>query len=191
MGMSAIARLLMARGDRVSGSDSGAWPLAQALAADGATVATKFDPKNVLGADILVRSSAYGDANPEVAAARAAGIPVWKRGDAWRELARGRRVVAVAGTHGKSTTTAMTWAALRGGGIDASLICGAVLRDTGSNAHAGTSDVLVIEADEHDRAFLSLAPTVAVVLNVEHDHVDVFPTIADVAQAFADFADRI
>ena len=75
MGMSAIARLLMARGDGVSGSDSGAWPLAQALAADGATVATKFDPKNVLGADILVRSSAYGDANPEVAAARAAGHP--------------------------------------------------------------------------------------------------------------------
>src|SRR5256884_8039956 len=77
MGMSAVARLLMARGDTVSGSDSGAWPLAQALAADGATVATKFDPKNVLGADILVRSSAYGDANPEVAAARAAGVPVW------------------------------------------------------------------------------------------------------------------
>src|SRR3989442_1778349 len=109
MGMSAIARLLMARGDGVSGSDSGAWPLAQALAADGATVATKFDPKNVLGADILVRSSAYGDANPEVAAARAAGIPVWKRDDAWRELARGKRVVAVAGTHGKSTTTALAW----------------------------------------------------------------------------------
>ncbi|TMG38669.1 MAG: UDP-N-acetylmuramate--L-alanine ligase [Chloroflexi bacterium] len=190
-GMSAIARLLLARGDVVSGSDRGHWPLADALARDGARVATSFDAANVAGADVVVRSSAYGDANPEVAAARASGIPVWKREDAWRELARGRRVVAVAGTHGKSTTTAMTWAALRGGGIDASLICGAVLRDTGSNAHAGTSDVLVIEADEYDRAFLSLAPTVAAVLNVEHDHVDVFPTVADVRDAFAAFAGRI
>ena len=190
-GMSAIARLLLARGDVVSGSDRGRWPLADALARDGARVATSFDAANVAGADVVVRSSAYGDANPEVAAARASGIPVWKREDAWRELARGRRVVAVAGTHGKSTTTAMTWAALRGGGIDASLICGAVLRDTGSNAHAGTSDVLVIEADEYDRAFLSLAPTVAAVLNVEHDHVDVFPTVADVRDAFAAFAGRI
>src|SRR5438128_8326453 len=188
MGMSAIARLLMARGDRVSGSDSGAWPLARALAADGATVATEFDPKNVRGADILVRSSAYGDANPEVAAARAAGIPVWKRDDAWRELARGKRVVAVAGTHGKSTTTALTWTALRAGGLDPSLICGAVLRDLGTNAYAGRGDVLVIEADEYDRACLSLDPEIAIVTNVEHDHGDVFPTHADVKRAFRHFA---
>src|SRR5438552_19154901 len=131
MGMSAVARLLVARGDVVSGSDKGSWPLAQALAAEGAVVATEFEAGHVTGADVVVRSSAYGDANPEVAAARASGIPVWKREDAWRELARGRRVVAVAGTHGKSTTTAMTWAALSGGGLDESLICGAVIRDTG------------------------------------------------------------
>jgi UDP-N-acetylmuramate--alanine ligase len=188
MGMSAIARLLMARGDRVSGSDQGAWPLAQALAADGATVATAFDATNITGADVLIRSSAYGDANPEVAAARAAGIPVWKREDAWRELARGKRVVAVAGTHGKSTTTALAWTALRAGGLDPSLLCGAVLRDIGTNAYAGRDELLVIEADEYDRAFLALEPEIAIVTNIEHDHIDVFPTYDDVKQAFSRFA---
>ena len=191
MGMSAVARLLIARGDSVSGSDHGAWPLAEALAAAGATVATAFDANNVADAEIVVRSSAYGDANPEVAAAHAAGIPVWKREDAWRELARGKRVVAVAGTHGKSTTTALVWTALRAGGLDPSLICGAVLRDIGANAHAGSGDVLVIEADEYDRAFLALAPEVAIVTNIEHDHIDVFPTHDDVRRAFGRFASGI
>lgn len=191
MGMSAVARLLLARGDSVSGSDKGSWPLAQALAADGATVATAFDAKNIAGADVVVRSSAYGDSNPEVAAARAGGIPIWKREDAWRELARGKRVVAIAGTHGKSTTTALVWTALRAGGLDPSLICGAVLRDLGTNAHAGGGDVLVIEADEYDRAFLSLEPEIAIVTNIEHDHIDVFPTYDDVKQAFARFRSGI
>jgi UDP-N-acetylmuramate--alanine ligase len=191
MGMSAVARLLMARGDSISGSDKGEWPLARALAADGAIVATAFDPKNVEGADVVVRSSAYGDANPEVAAGRAAGIPVWKREDAWRELGRGKRVLAVAGTHGKSTTTALAWTALRAGGLDASLMCGAVLRDLGTNAYAGRDDVLVVEADEYDRAFLSLEPEIAIVTNIEHDHIDVFPTRDDVQQAFTRFASGI
>ncbi len=191
MGMSAVARLFMARGDTVSGSDKGDWPLAAALAADGASVANAFAAKNIAGADVVIRSSAYGDGNPEVAAARAAGIPVWKREDAWRELARGKRVVAVAGTHGKSTTTALAWTALRAGGLDPSLICGAVLRDLGTNAYAGRDDVLVIEADEYDRAFLSLEPEVAIVTNVEHDHIDVFPAYDDVKQAFARFASGI
>jgi UDP-N-acetylmuramate--alanine ligase len=191
MGMSAVARLLMARGDTVSGSDKGEWPLSAALAADGATVATAFAAKNVAGADVVVRSSAYGDSNPEIAAARAAGIPVWKREDAWRELGRGKRVLAVAGTHGKSTTTALAWTALRAGGLDPSLICGAVLRDLGTNAYAGKGEILVIEADEYDRAFLSLEPEIAIVTNIEHDHIDVFPTFDDVKQAFARFASGI
>jgi UDP-N-acetylmuramate--alanine ligase len=191
MGMSAVARLLMARGDSVSGSDKGEWPLAAALAADGATVASTFAAENVTGADVVIRSSAYGDANPEIAAARAAGIPVWKREDAWRELARGKRVLAVAGTHGKSTTTALAWTALRAGGLDPSLICGAVLRDLGTNAYAGGGDTLVIEADEYDRAFLALEPEIAIVTNIEHDHIDVFPTLDDVKQAFVRFASGI
>src|SRR5437868_7679589 len=188
MGMSAVARLLVARGDVVSGSDKGSWPLAQALAAEGALVATEFDAGHVTGADVVVRSSAGGGSNPEVAAGRAARIPVWKREDAWRELARGKRIIAVAGTHGKSTTTALAWTALRAGGLEPSLICGAVLRDLGTNAYAGRGDFLVIEADEYDHAFLSLEPEIAIVTNVEHDHVDVFPTHADVKRAFRHFA---
>jgi len=116
---------------------------------------------------------------------------VWKREDAWRELARGERVVAVAGTHGKTTTTALAWTALRAGGVDASLICGAPLRDLGTNAYAGRDRTLVIEADEYDRTFLALDPEVAIVTNVDFDHVDVFPTKAEYDAAFATFARRV
>ncbi|HEV2248882.1 MAG TPA: UDP-N-acetylmuramate--L-alanine ligase [Candidatus Limnocylindria bacterium] len=187
-GMSAVARILLARGHAVSGSDTGAWPLAEALARDGATVYRSFDPANVRGADVVLRSSAYGDANPEVDAALGAGILVWKREDAWRELSRGERVIAIAGTHGKTTTTALTWTALRAGGVDASLICGAPLRDIGTNAYAGRDRTLVIEADEYDRTFLALRPAIAVVTNVDHDHLDIFPTKAGYDDAFARFA---
>ena len=185
-GMSAVARLLLAHGE-VTGSDTGRWPLSEALVAQGVTVHDTFDARHVEGADVVVRSSAYKETNLEVAAALAAGIPVWRRHDAWRFLAKGKRVVAVAGTHGKTTTTAMTWTALRAARIDASLICGAALADTGSNAHAGTSDVLVIEADEYDRVFHALEPEVAIVLNVDHDHVDLFPTADDYREAFRVF----
>ena len=187
-GMSAIARLLIAAGHEVSGSDDGHWPLGDALSEVGARIAPRFGAQHVEGAQVVLRSSAYGDDNVEVAAALAAGTLVWRRHEAWAHLARGKRVVAVAGTHGKTTTAAMTYFALQGAGIDASLICGAAVRGLESNAHAGASDVLVIEADEYDRTFLALSPEVAVVTNVEHDHVDQFPTLADVEGAFALFA---
>jgi UDP-N-acetylmuramate--alanine ligase len=189
-GMSAVARLLAARG-HVSGSDDGPWPLASALRPLGVTVHETFDPRNVIGADVVIRSSAYGEEHPEVVAARSAGIPVWRRHDAWRHLARAMAVVAVAGTHGKTTTTAMCWSALRGGGTDPSLICGAEVREAGSNAHVGSGSVLVIEADEYDRTFLALSPAVAIVTNVEHDHVDHFPTAEEYADAFLQFAVRV
>ena len=187
VGMSAIARLLVARGNTVTGSDTGTWPLSRALARDGAAVYERFAAEHVAGAEIAIRSSAYKEDNAEVRAALERGIPVWKRDDAWRFLTKGQRVVAIAGTHGKSTTTALTWTALRAGGIDASLICGAVLRGIGTNAHAGTSDVFVIEADEYDNAFLSLSPEVAVVTTLDHDHVDVFPTKGSYEDAFRAF----
>jgi len=202
-GMSAVARLLLAEGE-VSGSDDGRWPLAEALRPLGATVYESFDPAHVRGAEVVVRSSAYGQDNVEVKAAAEAGIPLWRRHEAWAHLAKGKLVVAIAGTHGKTTTTAMTWCAYRAGGVDASLICGAPLRDIGANAHVGRSkpgpvepgsgfhgDVLVIEADEYDRTFLALGPLVGVVTNVEHDHVDQFPTLADVQGAFAEFESGI
>jgi UDP-N-acetylmuramate--alanine ligase len=190
-GMSAIARILLARGNEVSGSDNGPWPLSEALARDGATVHQRFAAEHVAGADIVIRSSAYKEDNPEVRAALDQGITLWKREDAWRHLAKGQRVVAVAGTHGKSTTTAMTWSAVRAGGVDASLICGAALRDIGSNAYAGTADVLVIEADEYDNTFLALDPYIAVVTTVDHDHVDLFPTPESYRDAFDRFARRV
>ena len=191
MGMSAVARILLSRGHTVSGSDTGTWPLAEALARDGATVHHSFDAAHIKGADVVLRSSAYGASNPEVRAAEDAGILVWKREDAWRELARGERVVAIAGTHGKTTTTALTWTALRAGGVDASLICGAPLRDIGTNAYAGQDRTLVIEADEYDRTFLALRPEIAIVTNVEHDHVDIFPTKEDYDAAFRTFAGQV
>ncbi|MDQ2951319.1 MAG: UDP-N-acetylmuramate--L-alanine ligase [Chloroflexota bacterium] len=186
-GMSAVARILMARGHEVSGSDSGGWPLARALERDGVAVHDTFAAEHVGGADTVIRSSAYREDNVEVRAALDRGITLWKRDDAWRFMTKGYRVVAVAGTHGKSTTTAMTWSGLRGGGIDASLVCGAVIRGLGTNAHAGTSDVFVIEADEYDNAFLALRPEVAVVTTLDHDHVDLFPTPASYRHAFWTF----
>ena len=190
-GMSAVARILLARGHTVSGSDRGTWPLGMALERDGATVYPEFDPAHVRGADVVLRSSAYGEANPEVRAALDAGVLVWKREDAWRELSRGERVVAVTGTHGKTTTTALAWTALRAGGVDASLICGAPVRGLESNAYAGRDRTLVIEADEYDRAFLALRPEVAIVTNVDHDHVDIYPTKGDYEEAFAIFASQV
>ena len=187
-GMSAIARILLMRGHQVSGSDTGPWPLAQALARDGVTVHERFDAGNVAGAEVVIRSSAYTEDNAEVGAARGLGAAVWKRDDAWRFLTDGQRVIAIAGTHGKSTTTALTWAALRAGRIDASLICGATLRGLGTNAYAGRGDVFVIEADEYDNAFLALSPEVAVVTTLDHDHVDMFPTRESYRDAFRGFA---
>lgn len=186
--MSAIAKLLLASGHDVTGSDTGHWPLAEALARQGAAVHERFAAEHVPGTEIVLRSSAYREDNVEVAEALRRGIRVWKREDAWRFLAKGKRVIAVAGTHGKSTTTALVWAALRAADLDASLICGAVLRGLGSNAHAGSSDVLVIEADEYDNTFHALQPLIAVVTTIDHDHVDMFPTRESYRDAFRTFA---
>lgn len=191
-GMSAIAQLLIAAGHEVTGSDSKSdWPLARIAAQAGATVVGQFERENVAGSDVVIRSSAYRENHPEIIAALEVGIPVWRRQDAWAFLARGKKVVAIAGTHGKTTTTGLVFSALRAGGLDPSLLCGGELLDLASNAHAGKGEHLVIEADEYDRAFLALRPEVAVVTNVDHDHVDVFPTREDVESAFRDFTKRI
>ena len=189
--MSAIAKLLLAAGHDVTGSDNGRWPLAEALAREGVAVHERFAAEHVPLTDIVLRSSAYKEDNVEVAEALRRGIPVWKREDAWRFLAEGKRVIAIAGTHGKSTTTALVWSALRAGNVDASLICGAVLRGIGSNAHAGSNDVLVIEADEYDNTFHALRPLIAVVTTVDHDHVDMFPTRESYREAFRTFVKGI
>jgi UDP-N-acetylmuramate--alanine ligase len=187
-GLSAIARLLAQRGVSVSGSDRVFSPLAQELAAAGIPVAIGHAAGNVLGASLVVRSSAVPDDNPEVVAARAGGIPVLKRAEFLNHLLADKQVVAVAGTHGKTTTTAMLAWVLTSLHLDPSYIIGGVAVNLGNNAHAGQSDYFVIEADEYDRMFLGLRPQVTY---LEHDHPDCYPTFADYTQAFEQFAGLI
>ena len=190
-GLSAIASLLLERGEVVSGSDRQMTPAAQAIQAAGARVMIGHRAENIAGADLVVRSSAIPETNPEVQAAQAAGIQVFKRDGFLGNLLQGYRVIAVAGTHGKTTTTAMIAWVLTRLGIDTSYIIGSNAVNLGGNAHAGKSDLFVIEADEYDRMFLGLTPTIEVVTNLEHDHPDCYPTPADFYQAFEAFAARL
>ena len=186
-GLSAIALLLAEKGYAVSGSDQAMSPLAQNLADAGITVSIGHKPENIAGADVVVRSSAVGDDNVEVAAARQAGIPVFKRSGFLGRLLENQYGIAVAGTHGKTTTTAMIAWMLTRLGQDPSYICGGVVNNLGANAHAGAGQAFVIEADEYDNMFLGLNPQAAVITNIEHDHPDCFPTPADYLKAFEEF----
>ena len=190
-GLSAIALVLLERGVRVTGSDRQDSPLAQRVRAAGGEVTIGHKAENVRGADLVVRSSAISEENVEVQAARAAGIPVLKREDFLGRLTNDRQVVAVAGSHGKTTTTAMIAWMLKDLGQDPSYIIGGVSNNLGSNAHAGQGEIFVVEADEYDRMFLGLRPDIAVVTNIEHDHPDCYPTPADFYGAFLEFTARI
>lgn len=187
-GLSAIARLLLERGYEVSGSDRLLSPLAEELREEGVSVAIGHSPQNVDGADLIVRSSAIPDDNVEVLAAITLGIPVLKRAEFLGKLMEDRKGVAIAGTHGKTTTTAMIAWILIAMGQDPSYIIGGTPHNLGVNAHHGSGQVFVIEADEYDRTFLGLRPEIAVVTTIEHDHPDCFPTEEDCRQAFQDFA---
>nr|HID13408.1 UDP-N-acetylmuramate--L-alanine ligase [Anaerolineae bacterium] len=187
-GLSAIARVLMEQGAEVSGSDLVLSPVAQALARDGARVFVGHRAENVAGAELVIVSSAVPASNVEVLASRAAGIPVLKRPEFLAQMMDGRLGVAVAGTHGKTTTTAMIASILLEAGRDPTFIVGGVIAGLGTNARAGEGPLFVIEADEYDRTFLSLTPQVAVVTIVEHDHPDCYPTFADFRAAFEEFA---
>jgi UDP-N-acetylmuramate--alanine ligase len=186
-GLSAIARFLLEMGRTVSGSDRVESPFTRELQAAGAIISIGHNPENVRGAGMVVRSSAIPNDNPEVVAARAAGIPVLKRADFLGTLMEGKSGIAVAGTHGKTTTTAMIAWILSKLDQEPSFIAGGVLTDLGVNARAGKGTAFVIEADEYDRMFLGLKPTIAVITNVEHDHPDYFPTPADFQAAFVQF----
>ena len=190
-GLSAIARLLVERGYRVSGSDRALSPLAANLQAEGVPVTIGHRAEAVRGATLVVRSSAIPDDNVEVQTARAAGISVLKRDEFLGLLTAEWQVIAVAGTHGKTTTTAMTAWTLVELGADPSYIIGGTPTNLGVNAHAGGGPALVIEADEYDRMFLGLKPRLAVVTNVEHDHPDCYPAAEDFYQAFSAFSREI
>jgi len=187
-GLSAIARVLMEQGAKVSGSDLTISPVAEALARDGASVFAGHGAKNVDGAELVIVSSAVPDSNVEVQAARAAGIPVLGRPEFLGQMMDGQMGVAVAGTHGKTTTTAMIASILLEAERDPTFVVGGVIVGLETNARAGQRSLFVVEADEYDRTFLRLKPTVAVVTNVEHDHPDCYPTFADFRAAFEEFA---
>lgn len=186
-GLSAIARLFLENGYIVTGSDLVMSSFAGELQKAGATIHIGHHPRNVSGADWVVRSSAILDDNPEVKAALTAGIPVYKRADFLGKLMGDKIGIAVAGTHGKTTTTAMITWILTQLGQDPSFILGSVVTNLGVNAHAGKGDVFVIEADEYDRMFLGLKPRIEIVTNIEHDHPDCYPTFDDMFSAFEEF----
>jgi UDP-N-acetylmuramate--alanine ligase len=190
-GLSAMAIVLLEKGYTVSGSDRVLSPLALRVRHAGGQVFSGHRPEYISGADIVVRSSAIAEDNPEVQAARAAGIPVMKRSEFLPQLMVGQRCIAIAGTHGKTTTTAMVAWMLNNLGLDPSFIIGAVSYDLGANARAGKGEYFVVEADEYDRMFLGLAPDVAVVTNIEYDHPDYFKTQEEGFQAFLEFANRL
>lgn len=186
-GLSAIARFLVEMGYALSGSDRVETPFVADLRLAGVTISIGHRPENIAGADLVVRSSAISDDNPEVLAAQAAGIPVLKRSDFLGDLMTGKTGIAVAGSHGKTTTTAMLAWALTALGQEPSFIVGGVLNNLGINARAGSGKTFVIEADEYDRMFLGLKPVIAVVTNIEHDHPDCYPTPSDFQAAFVEF----
>jgi UDP-N-acetylmuramate--alanine ligase len=190
-GLSAIATVLLEQGTTVSGSDLRASPVTERLARRGATVHIGHAAANLGDADLVVVSSAVPAGNPEVDEARRRGIPVVKRAEWLGRMMTGKRGVAVAGTHGKTTTTAMIALVLRDAGLSPTFIVGGDIPQLGTNAAAGSGDVFVIEADEYDHTFLGLRPEVAVVTVVEWDHPDCYPTPESMAEAFRQFVELV
>jgi len=190
-GLSAIARVLLEKGYIVSGSDREASTLFKAITAAGARTFLGHAAEQVAGADLVIRSSAIPDDNPEVIAAREQRIQVLKRADFLEELTEDKDTLAVAGSHGKTTTTAMLIWILDQLGTQPSFIAGGIVNQLGCNARAGIGTYFAIEADEYDYMFLGLSPKVAIVTNIEHDHPDCFPTEGDYLNAFRSFIRRV
>jgi UDP-N-acetylmuramate--alanine ligase len=190
--MSAVARIAYERGVSVTGSDVRESPVIDALRDLGITCHLGHDPAHVADADTVVVSTAHSEEVPEIAEARRRGLRVLHRATATAVLAAGSRQVAVAGAHGKTSTCAMLATALVGAGLDPSYLIGAVVPGLGTNAHAGTGEVFVVEADESDGSFLHLTPSIAVVTNVDPDHLENYgDDPAAYHAAFVDFAARI
>jgi UDP-N-acetylmuramate--alanine ligase len=186
-GMSAIARVLNARGVTVSGDDRADSPVLAELRAEGIPVSVGHDPKHLENVDVLAPSSAIAKDEPELVEARRRGIPVWHRGDLLSVLMQGKIGIAVAGAHGKTTTTGMVATILMDAGLDPSFIIGATPASLGVNARVGEGEAFVVEADEYDRTFLHYQPRIAVVTNVEFDHPDTFKDFDDTLNTFAEF----
>jgi UDP-N-acetylmuramate--alanine ligase len=191
IGMSGIAEVLINLGYTVTGSDAADNANVKRLREQGAKVAIGHKPENIDGADVVVVSSAIKPDNPELVTARARRLPVVRRAEMLAELMRLKSCVAVAGTHGKTTTTSMVAALLDSGGFDPTVINGGIINAYGTNARLGAGNWMVVEADESDGTFLKLPADVAIVTNVDAEHLDYFKTFAAVQEAFVDFVGNV
>jgi UDP-N-acetylmuramate--alanine ligase len=191
IGMSGIAEILLTMGYSVSGSDLRRSGVTDRLVGMGARFFEGHAAANAAASDVVVTSSAVSKTNPEVVEARTRKIPVIQRAEMLAELMRLKYGIAVAGMHGKTTTTSMIAAVLAGGGLDPTVVVGGRVNALGSNARLGNSQYLVVEADESDRSFLKLSPVLAVVTNLDREHMDCYRDMADVENAFVEFMDRL
>jgi UDP-N-acetylmuramate--alanine ligase len=191
IGMSGIAEVLLNLGYRVSGSDLKSSAVTQRLAGLGATVFEGHRAESIAGAEVVVTSSAIAAENPEVLEAHKQHVPVIQRAEMLAELMRLKYGIAIAGMHGKTTTTSMVAAVLAGGGLDPTVVVGGRVDALGSNARLGKSQYLVAEADESDRSFLKLSPILSVVTNIDREHMDCYRNMRDVKKTFLEFMDRV
>ncbi len=191
IGMSGIAEVLLNLGYKISGSDLKTSAVTQRLASLGATIHDGHAPSNVASVDVVVTSSAVSNDNPEVTEARRLHIPVIPRAEMLAELMRLKYGIAVAGMHGKTTTTSMVAAVLAAGGLDPTVVVGGRVDALGSNARLGKSHYLVAEADESDRSFLKLSPILAVVTNIDREHMDCYRDMRDVRRTFLEFMEKV
>ncbi|MFO8047990.1 MAG: UDP-N-acetylmuramate--L-alanine ligase [Desulfosudaceae bacterium] len=191
IGMSGIAELLLNLGYTVSGSDVKSSDITSRLADLGGTIYDRHHPDNIAGADVVVVSSAIGPDNPEVAAATKAGIPVIPRAEMLAEIMRLKYSIAVAGAHGKTSTTSMIASVLGEGGVDPTVVVGGKLNSLGSNARLGKGDFIVAEADESDGSFLKFTPAISVVTNIDREHLDYYGGLDEIKKVFREFIDRI
>jgi UDP-N-acetylmuramate--alanine ligase len=191
IGMSGIAEVLLNLGYKISGSDLKSSAVTQRLAALGATTFEGHAAGNIAGADVVVTSSAIPVDNPEVAEARRLHVPVIQRAEMLAELMRLKYGIAIAGMHGKTTTTSMVAAVLAAGGLDPTVVVGGRVDAMGSNARLGKSQYLVAEADESDRSFLKLSPILSVVTNIDREHMDCYRDMRDVRRTFLEFMERV
>ena len=190
-GMSGIARIMLAKGFNISGSDKNDSSLLTSLKALGAEIFIGHDAQNLGGAELVIISSAIAETNPELLAAKARSIQVVQRANALAWLMSESTSIAVAGTHGKTTTTAMLTVALQSAGLDPSFAIGGTINTAGTNAHSGSGSIFIAEADESDGSFLAYQPTGAIITNIELDHVDHFADEAAVFEVFEHFVSSI
>jgi UDP-N-acetylmuramate--alanine ligase len=191
IGMSGIAEVLLNLGYKISGSDLKSSAVTERLASLGATVFEGHDAANVTGSDVVVTSSAISSDNLEAAEAHRLHVPVIPRAEMLAELMRLKYGIAIAGMHGKTTTTSMVAAVLAAGGLDPTVVVGGRVDAMGSNARLGKSQYLVAEADESDRSFLKLSPILSVVTNIDREHMDCYRNLRDVRRTFLEFMDRV